>query len=86
MKNIIEKIDNYLNEKLDKFDFHTSVENGKFMKRFGKMYLHDLDKKNPEGKHMLVTFDELKAAKKAAKKYKGKVEKQKFGTFRIVKE
>ena len=79
-----------LGEKQNTEGFHTSVENGKFMKsKYGDentMYLHDLDNDTEEGYPMLVTFDDGEAAEKVAKKMGGKLSKTRFGTFRIIKD
>ena len=79
-----------VSESIDKNFFHTSVENGKFMKsKYGdenKLYLHDLDNDTEEGKPMLVTFAQQDAAEEARKEYGGKIIRSGMGTFRIIKD
>ena len=74
----------------DNYEFHTSVEKGKFLpSKFGNkrfVYLHDLEKKSPStGGPQLVTIDDTDTAKQIASQYGGKVVKTKLDTFRIVK-
>ena len=73
----------------DNYDFHTSVEKGKFLpSKFGNkrfVYLHDLEKTSPStGGPQLVTIDDAGAARQIASQYGGKVVKTKLDTFRIV--
>ena len=79
-----------VSESIDKDFFHTSVENGKFMKsKYGdenKLYLHDLDNDTEEGKPMLVTFAQQADAEEARKQYGGKIIRSGMGTFRIIKD
>ena len=79
-----------VSESIDKNFFHTSVENGKFMKsKYGdenKLYLHDLDNDTEEGKPMLVTFAQQADAEDARKQYGGKIIRSGMGTFRIIKD
>ena len=83
------KLIDLLSEKLDRDGFyHTSVENGEFKKshliKGNDKWLHDLDKKNPEGKDKLVTFQKERDARKAQKKFGGTVVKiTPMGTFRL---
>ena len=80
-----------VSESIDKNFFHTSVENGKFMKsKYGdenKLYLHDLDNKGSDGKSpMLVTFAQQADAEAARNQYGGKIIKSGMETFRIIKD
>ena len=82
-----------VSESIDKDFFHTSVENGKFMKHEkgglndpAILYLHDLDNDNPEGNPMLVTFADQGAAEEARNQYGGKIIRSGMGTFRIIKD
>ena len=90
----MESFKKYLDEKLNKDHFHTSLEKGKFMKsKYGvgeyknAMFLHDLDNKSGDGKSpMLATFAKQADAEKVAKQHGGKIIKSGMGTFRIIKE
>ena len=82
----------YISEKLGRDFFHTSVERGVFGKSAAMgnkdNYLLDLDNKaggEKDGAPMLVTFKDEADAKKAQKKFGGKIVKTKFGTYRIKK-
>ena len=83
-----------VSESIDKSFFHTSVENGKFMKhKLGGLndpailYLHDLDNKGSDGKSpMLVTFADQDSAEEARDQYGGKIIRSGMGTFRIIKD
>ena len=83
-----------VSESIDKNFFHTSVENGKFMKHEkgglndpAILYLHDLDNKGSDGKRpMLVTFAQQADAEDARKKYGGKIIRSGMDTFRIIKD
>ena len=79
-------------EKLDRTQYHTSVERGVFGKSaaMGNKddYLLDLDNKSggkKDGPPMLVTFGKEADAKKAQKKFGGTIVKTTFGTYRIKK-
>ena len=88
--NIIES----MSESIDKDFFHTSVENGKFMKHEkgglndpAILYLHDLDNKGSDGESpMLVTFADQADAEEARNQYGGKIIRSGMGTFRIIKD
>lgn len=83
-----------VSESIDKNFFHTSVENGKFMKHElgglndpAILYLHDLDNKGSDGKSpMLVTFAQQADAEEARKQYGGKIIRSGMDTFRIIKD
>ena len=78
-------------EKLDRTQYHTSVERGVFGKSaaMGNKddYLLDLDNKSgiTNRPPMLVTFGKEADAKKAQKKFGGTIVKTTFGTYRIKK-
>lgn len=80
------------NEKRDRDFFHVSVERGVFGKHWFDdnkgNWLLDLDNKEgdkKDGAPMLVTFGKEADAKKAQKKFGGKIVKTTFGTYRIKK-
>lgn len=83
-----------VSESIDKSFFHTSVENGKFMKHElgglndpAILYLHDLDNKGSDGESpMLVTFADQASAEEARNQYGGKIIRSGMGTFRIIKD
>lgn len=88
----MKKFKSYIAEKLDRTQFHTSVERGVFGKHSSDGnkddYLLDLDNKaggKKDGPPMLVTFAKEADAKKAQKKFGGKIVKTTFGTYRIKK-
>lgn len=81
-----------ISEKLDRTQYHTSVERGVFGKHSSdgnkEDHLLDLDNKaggKKDGPPMLVTFGKEADAKKAQKKFGGKIVKTTFGTYRIKK-
>ena len=83
-----------MSESIDKDFFHTSVENGKFMKHEkgglndpAILYLHDLDNKGSDGESpMLVTFADQADAEEARNQYGGKIIRSGMDTFRIIKD
>jgi hypothetical protein len=76
-------------EGYDKWGWHTSVANGKFMPtKYGNkayVYLHDLDNEGSKGGPQLVTVNKPAVAKKLAQQFGGKVVKTDLNTYRIVK-
>ena len=76
-------------EGYDKWGWHTSLTNGKFMPtKYGNkkyVYLHDLDNESPRGGPQLVTVNKPTVAKRIAQQFGGKVVKTDLNTYRIVK-
>ena len=88
----MKKFREFVSEKIDKDFFHVSVERGVFGKHDSDgnkgNWLLDLDNMSggrKDGPPMLVTFKDEDDAKKAQKKFGGKIVKTKFGTYRIKK-
>jgi hypothetical protein len=79
-------------EDTDKYGYHTSVSNGKFLpSKYGRdknnLYLHDMDKVSgqlaDEGGPQLVTIDAKHIATEIAAMYGGSVEKTIMGAYRV---
>ena len=88
--NVFTKKEQGVAEGYDNYEFHTSVEKGKFLpSKFGNKrfaYLHDLEKTSPStGGPQLVTIDDADTAKQIASQFGGKVVKTDLNTYRIVK-
>ena len=78
-----------VDEGYDKWGWHTSLTNGKFMPtKYGNkmyVYLHDLDNESPRGGPQLVTVNKPTVAKRIAQQFGGEVVKTDLNTYRIVK-